>query len=629
MNKIKKLSETSINRIAAGEVVERPSAVIKELVENSIDSGAKNISIKIDAAGKNLISISDDGCGMEKDELLLALERHTTSKLKDEDLTNIIYFGFRGEALPSISSVSNMTITSKVRGSENANRVISSGGTILEILEIDSQPGTKIDVKDLFFVTPARLKFLKADRTEQSACLDIIKRMSIAHPDVNFKFISDDKIIYKTSPDNNLEARISDVFGDEFIKNASTVYLQRENYIFKGYTSIPTYNKASSLDQFLYVNKRPVKDKLLNIALKVAYQDYLSRDRHPISVIFIETDPTYVDVNVHPAKTEIRFRESNEVRGMLISSIKDALMRTSQNTSSELASKLTNMAQSYSSFPKVPTSTYGSFNEKPSEYRDYSENKNYSSSSQQKSIFEPKFASSSKFPSSIFMGSTVTQDIEDKVVNSFARVAENFQNSREDEYITSTMGAAVAQVHSTYVISETEEGIIIVDQHAAHERLIYEKLKKDFLNSPLPSQRLIIPAIIELDSEFTCDNFLSKKTELAKFGLVFQKFNEKSLLVSEVPAILEEFDLDKLIKDLSENFREIDENIALTDLIEHVTETYACHYSVRSGRKLSISEMNQLLREIESTPFSGQCNHGRPTYVKLNLSDIEKLFGRR
>jgi DNA mismatch repair protein MutL len=327
--KIKKLSDSAINRIAAGEVVERPSSVIKELVENSIDAGASNILVRLELAGKNLILIMDDGCGMSKDEILLAVQRHTTSKLNEDDISNIIFFGFRGEALPSIASVSNLKIQSRVRNQETADNTTSnnsgyivslSGGEVLEIKEAEIPYGTKIEVRDLFFSTPARLKFLKSDKTEIASCLDIIKRISVSFPHISFTFISDDKELYKVKATENILGRVSDAFGKEFISNSSSLGFEREGYKITGYTSIPTYNKSNSNDQFLYVNKRPVKDKLLNIALRIAYQDYISKDRHPVAVIFIESNPRYVDVNVHPAKTEIRFREASEIRGMLISS---------------------------------------------------------------------------------------------------------------------------------------------------------------------------------------------------------------------------------------------------------------------------------------------------------------------
>lgn len=614
MPEIRKLSESSINRIAAGEVVEKPSSVVKELCENSIDSGATSISIILEMGGKNLISIIDNGCGMDKEDMYLALQRHTTSKLRDEDLTDIKFFGFRGEALPSISSVSNMSIISRKSNMNKAYKIENSAGQIISEKYIEADFGTKIEVKDLFYITPARLKFLKTDRTEAKACFDIIKRMSLAHPEISFTLISDNKTVFTCKSASSQDERIKDIFKDEFFENSSIVNLNREHYSFKGYTSIPTYNKASSTEQYLFVNNRPVKDKLLNIALKVAYQDYLSRDRHPASVIYIDVNPKYVDVNVHPSKTEIRFREPSEVRGMLIRAIKDALAEKSQNTSTELSQN---------------------FVEKISKNNEIAYNTNQNNFHDNRNLVKQNYQSYKSSSLHSYHSAKPSKYSETNLFNHLNVEAKNFET--EIEYVDNNtnrdtnnpMGAAVAQVHSTYIISETEDGIIITDQHASHERLIYENLKKDLLQDELPTQRLIIPEIIDLDDEFNADSFMNKLDELRKFGLIFQKFNSTSIIVHEVPAILGEFNVTKLIKDLSHNFRDLGEDFALSDLIEHVTETYACHHSIRSGRKMHISEMNDLLRDMENTPFSGQCNHGRPTYVKLDLKDIERLFGRR
>lgn len=677
MTKIKQLSEVSINRIAAGEVVERPSAVLKELVENAIDAGAKKINVRLEDAGKSLISISDDGYGMTKEEILLSLKRHTTSKLTDEDLTNITFFGFRGEALPSIASVSNMYITSKVSNSDRGNLVYVSGGLLQDSREVLTNIGTKIEVRDLFFATPARLKFLKGDKTELKASLDMLKRISIAHPEINFNLINDDKEIYSTSTTNNIEARIQEAFGKGFMDNAAKIELKRNEYYITGFTSIPTYNKASNLDQYLYVNKRPVKDKLLSVALKIAYQDYLSKNRHPISVIFVETDPRYVDVNVHPAKTEVRFREANEVRSILTSAIKDALASKSHSTNSRLSDKILNSAELENiEQPKI----YNTANTEDKlfsyNYSQKEKNENVSTDSRLFDNKEKNIQQSTnplvREENTAFKKSYISHDttnnhegpsVEENLDNTsnivtkgalqdFPKFKSNFNDrarllesephskpkydsdegdiqKSKNEFKSNKLGAAIGQAHNTYVISETSEGIMIIDQHAAHERLVYEKLKQDLLNENLPSQRLMIPSIVELDNEYVVDLLLERKADMAKFGLVFQKFSKKAIIVNEVPALLEKFDVNQLIKDLAENFRELGANIALQELIEHVTETYACHYSVRSGRNLTISEMNKLLRDMESTPFSGQCNHGRPTYVKLKLSDIEKLFGRR
>lgn len=672
--KIKKLSDSAINRIAAGEVVERPSSVIKELVENSIDAGATNILVRLELAGKNLILIMDDACGMSKDEILLAVQRHTTSKLNEDDISNIMFFGFRGEALPSIASVSNMKIHSRTRELEKGHIISLSGGEVLEVKESDIPYGTKIEVRDLFFSTPARLKFLKSDRVEVSACLDIIKRISVSFPHIGFTFISDDKELYKVKATDDILERVGDAFGKEFINNSSEVVFEREGYRITGYTSIPTYNKSSSSDQFLYVNKRPVKDKLLNVALRVAYQDYISRDRHPISVIFIESNPRYVDVNVHPAKTEIRFREANEIRGMLISSIKDALGRGGNNSSTDLSNKIlssfsfSNQAGMESNLlAKDAQKKFGNYS--PPSGAIYNRMSSSAFLTRDPIAFDDagpsapyrqNFGANIPLPLERNIAPQVNQDKieiiatrgdadqgDDRPLESRRWLGEQLSSTGAYHFVgeerrscSSTkpgldsrglypMGAAIAQFHSSYIISQTEDGIIIVDQHAAHERLVYERIKKDLLSKNLPSQRLMIPVIVEFENEFLVDNLFEKSEELASFGLVVQKMNDKTAVVREVPSLLGNFDVEKLIKDLADNLSEIGENIALQELIEHVTETYACHYSIRAGRSLNISEMNDLLREMENNPFSGQCNHGRPTYIKLSLSEVEKLFGRR
>jgi len=601
MNIIKRLSESTINRIAAGEVVERPASVIKELVENSIDAGSKNISIRIEAAGKNLIVVSDDGIGMSKEEILLSIQRHTTSKLQEDDIMNIKFFGFRGEALPSIGSVSNMQIISTKRGASVGYKIKLSNGVTNEISEILQNQGTKIEVQDLFFTTPARLKFLKSDKTEQNACVDIVKRISFAHPEIGFSLIVDEKEIFKTFPSTNYQERLIDTLGIDFLDNCAEINFVRNDFKILGFTTIPTYNRASSSEQYLYVNNRPVKDKLLSIALKVAYQDYLSRDRYPTSVIFITTPTHYVDVNVHPAKTEIRFRDSTEVKGMLISAIKDALQRTSHNSSSILPNKI---------IEKI-TSTHN-IEERESSFKSYMPGYgNY------KNLYKQQPNTQTHIIKNLINNIPPVSKAEDTDT-------EEIEHNREYR-----LGAAIGQLHNTYIFAQTEDGIIIVDQHAAHERLIYEKVKKLLLEKQIPSQRLIIPSIVNLDDEYSAEILTDKIEYLSNLGLVIQRFGPKSIVVREVPALLGEFNIEKLILDLSDNFKDLDENIALQELIEHVTETYACHYSIRAGRSMSISEMNDLLRKMEETPFSGQCNHGRPTYVKLTIQDMEKLFGRK
>lgn len=602
---IKQLSETTINRIAAGEVVERPASVVKELVENAIDAGATKIDITLEAAGKNLIIISDNGCGISKDDLPLAIQRHTTSKLNEDDIMDISSFGFRGEALPSIGSVARMQITSKALGHDGAFAIDIEGGNVSETYQAAHIGGTEVVIRDLFFATPARLKFLRSDRSEYSACLDIIKKIAMAHPSCSFSVKHNDKVTLKLKSANSQEERIAEILGEEFLRNSAPLSIMRDDVAINGFISIPTYNRATSEDQYLFINNRPVKDKLIAAALKVAYQDFLARDRFPVAAIFITTNPHFVDVNVHPAKTEVRFRDAQLMRGVLIGAIKDALgnvshkvsdttgsaMIQSFNRQTHEATKQGNYADSFSDYAR---STY------ENSYKAYRpETKYYYPSSHSKLIdTEPHFK---------------TEEAQE-------RESSNIQNF--------PLGAACAQLHETYIISQTNDSIIITDQHAAHERLTYEKLKEQMAKNDVPTQRILVPEIVELPDEKRATALREKKEELAKMGLVFEIFGEKSVVVNELPQIIGDVDIKQLINDIADNLIEIGEDSALSGIIEHVTETYSCHHSIRAGRKLSIYEMNHLLREMEKTPFSGQCNHGRPTYIELKLKDIERLFGR-
>ncbi len=601
MGKIRHLSETTINRIAAGEVIERPSSVIKELVENSLDAGSDKIEIILEQSGKNLIEIQDNGCGIERDDLLLAIQRHTTSKLNEDDIMNISSFGFRGEALPSIGSVSRMEIISRTKSSDSAYGIYIEGGNIGEVKHALLNHGTRVSIRDLFFATPARLKFLRSDRTELATSIDIVRKISMAHPSCEFTLVHNGKTLLKLAPTDDLKQRITDIIGEDFVRNSTNLSAQREDIEIIGFTSIPTYNRATSEDQFLFINNRPVKDKLLSSALRVAYQDVLSRDRFPVSVIFINTNPYFVDVNVHPAKTEVRFRDSNLMRGMLISSIKDALYRDGGNVSDTIS-----------------TSTLNAFTTSPSfDDNSYKEtNQNF-----HRVAMAPYRASSTSSYSNFFSENLFTSKPE--------------MRSMQEERVPIAespslfpLGAAVAQLHETYIISQTPDSIIITDQHAAHERLTYEKLKADIAKGPVSTQRLLIPEIIELADEKRASLLLDKSEELAKCGLTFEIFGAKSVIVTEIPQIIGNPNIVQLINDITDNLLEIGEDASLSSIIEHVLETYSCHHSIRAGRKLSIIEMNHLLREMESTAFSGQCNHGRPTYITLKLKDVERLFGR-
>ena len=605
---IKILSNSTINKISAGEVIERPSSVVKELVENSIDAGATKIEIILECAGKNLITIKDNGTGMSKEELELAIQRHATSKLDEDDLLNINSFGFRGEALPSIGAVSKFKITSKKRGSDTAYSLDIIGGKLEPTISAASNEGTIIEVRDLFFATPARLKFLRTDKTELNASTNTVKKIAIAHPDIAFTLNHNDKELIKVrrqtgAPEESIKNRIAEIISAEFVENAAAVSFARDDMEIYGYTSLPTYNRASAEDQFLFINNRPVKDKILNIALRVAYQDYLARDRHPVSVLFLKVNPHFVDVNVHPAKNEVRFHDPNLIRGMVASAIKDALNNSSHRVSTTPSVAAINYMQS-----GKQTSSFKEYSNSQTRFQMPTTTSNTSSPTPRVdyALSQTDLLTESQ-PQSI-----VEEEVTDKQVSS------NFP-----------LGAAKAQLHSTYIVSQTDDSIIITDQHAAHERIGYEKIKEQIEKNGLIKQRLLIPEIVELPDQMRADALNDNKETLAQLGLTIEKFGDKSIIVSEMPSLVGDVNPSQLISDLADYFSELGENIALTELIEHVTETYACHYAIRAGRKLKAEEMNELLRQMENTPFSGQCNHGRQTYVELKLKDIEKLFGRK
>lgn len=602
MSVIRQLSAVTISRIAAGEVVERPASVIKELVENALDAGASEIKIVVEDGGRNLILVQDNGCGMDKEDLSLAVESHTTSKLLDDDLLNIKSFGFRGEALPSIGAVSRMTIKSRVKHSENAWAVTVAGGEKAPIMPVMIPEGTIVEIKDLFFATPARLKFLRTERTELQHINEIIKRMALVNPQVKFTLVSNGKEIARYDQYDELVdsyfQRVEQVLGKEFAENSINVAIHKDPIKINGYISLPTYNRGTSNEVFLYVNGRSVKDKILQTALRVAYQDFISHDRFPVAALFLEIPYEYVDVNVHPAKTEVRFRDVSMVRSAVISGLKNAIYEKGRTTSSTIASDTLGKMQS--NIQATPP--------------------------------RPQFASqNNNFPSRSF--SVPSQQDLKAAASLFEPVAQNFASTDEqytgEETVEKTypLGAAMCQMHDTYIISQTKDSIIITDQHAAHERLVYEKLKQDILNEEIEKQRLLIPEIIEVD-EYNLEKILAITKDLAKLGLNITKCTEKSLIVHEIPYLLGNCDTKKLVRDIIDDLIEFDKNINFHELLNHVLATYACHHSIRAGRKMTIVEMNSLLREMEETPHSGQCNHGRPTYIELKLSDIEKLFGR-
>lgn len=596
--KIKQLSDITISRIAAGEVIERPSSVIKELVENAIDAGATKIDITLETSGKNLIIVSDNGSGMTQDDLELCVQRHTTSKLREDDIMDIQSFGFRGEALPSIGSISRLSITTYDNTASQGYQILVEGGEVSNLASVLHNLGTRVEVRDLFFATPARLKFLRSDRTELNACIDVVKKIAMSSSNVAFNLMHDDKSLLKLRQ-SSLEERVNELLGLEFIENSTEVFLHRDDITIRGFVSVPTFHRATAEDQYLFVNERSVKDKLINTSVRVAYQDFVASGRYPVVVLFIDMNPKLVDVNVHPSKAEVRFHDTSMIRGLVISAIRDALSNVSHKVSTTTATRAINY------FIKEDVNA---LNTKVSDITsEYKSNLYYPLSSEGKknSISAPHLRVTE-----------VLNERQDWVPNAI-------------EEISYPLGAAATQFNKTYIISQTEDSIIITDQHAAHERITYEALKVQIANNKVIRQRLLIPEIIKLPDQKRIDAIHENKSYLAECGLIFEEFGENSIIVNEVPAMLETANITNLINDIADNLVSFGEEISFAKLLETIIETYACHNSIRAGRVMNFSEMNALLRQIENTPFSGQCNHGRPTYIELKLKDIEKLFGRK
>ncbi len=605
--RIRRLPEGTINRIAAGEVVERPASAVKELVENALDAGARRVAVTIAAGGAGLILVEDDGEGMDADGLALAIERHATSKLPlgadgADDLTNIATLGFRGEALPSIGAVARLAISSRAKHSEgHAIRIEGGAITGPEPAGFLSagECGTRVEVRDLFFATPARLKFLKSPRAESLAVIDIMKRLAMARPDVGFTLTEEGRVVLSLHAEETLFdgalGRLAKLMGRDFADNAAKLAAERESVRLWGFAGLPTYNRANAQMQFLFVNGRPVRDRLLLGAVKGAYADYLARDRHPAVALFIECDPMFVDVNVHPAKAEVRFRDSGLVRGLIVGALKAALHEASHRASTTVADA------AFGAF-RAPES-------KPQTYS-YPTQQRFSGLAESARTYQAPLAS----PSRMAMPA--------------AEPHAHAHAHDHDHASGAPLGVARAQLHDTYIVAQTEDGIVIVDQHAAHERLVYERMKQALENGGVKRQPLLIPQIVEMD-ESEAARLLARSGELSALGLVVEGFGPGALLVREVPALLGQLDVKGLIRDLADDLAESESLSSLKERLDHVSATLACHMSVRSGRRLNAEEMNALLREMETTPHSGQCNHGRPTYVELKLADIERLFGRR
>ena len=603
--RIRQLDEAAINRIAAGEVVERPASAVKELIENALDAGARKVRVDIADGGKTLVRVTDDGCGMCPDDLPLALSRHATSKIDGSDLTDIQSLGFRGEALPSLAAVARLNIITRANGFEGSEISIS-GGVLLPAKPAAISGGTQIELRDLFFTTPARLKFLRTDRAETQAISDAIKRLAMASPGVGFELndISGgaSRSLFKVLPEtgdlfNALHRRLTQVLGKEFAENAVAIQGERDGFTLVGYAALPTFSRGAAVMQYMFVNNRPVRDKLLIGALRTAYSDFISRDRHPAAVLFVTCATTLVDVNVHPAKSEVRFRQPGVLRGLMISALRHTLAEAGHRASSTLATSMLGAAR-----PEVIPKQGFSYQ------MDRSSNATKVANFQ---FHAPQFAE--------------TEAVSARIEVSEDPVIENLPNELSDQY---PLGAARGQVHENYIIAQTNDGMVIVDQHAAHERLVYEKLKSQMEKNTVASQALLIPEIISL-SQDDCSRLTEVQDTLENLGLSIEPFGIGAIAVRSTPAILRNSNVQALILDVLDELNDQEDTKMVKDKIDAVLNRMACHGSVRSGRRLRGEEMNALLREMEATPHSGQCNHGRPTYVELKLSDIERLFGRR
>jgi DNA mismatch repair protein MutL len=611
---VRQLSETLVNRIAAGEVVERPASVVKELVENALDAGSTRIEIATDGGGRRLIRVADDGAGMTRADLDLAVERHATSKLDGDDLLQIDTLGFRGEALPSIGSVARLTITTRHAGEPNAWAITVDGGAKSGIKPAALSEGTRVEVKDLFYATPARLKFLKSDRSEAEAVREVVRRLAMSRPDVAFTLANEERapVTWPAALPGapGRLARLADILGADFRANAVEVSASRDGVVVEGYAGLPTHTRANSLGQYLFVNGRPVRDKLLIGVIRGAYADYLPRDRHPVVALFVTLPPREVDVNVHPAKTEVRFRDNALVRSLLMHALKEGLARDTQRAAS------TGGTATIAAFRPAAFPRRGNFDWRNSPSRPLPPRGAVAAWQAPAAGWAAPDRGFSEAAQAVF-------DVGSAAATARVEVAEP-----APDLLDRPLGAACAQVHDTYIVAQTRDGLVVVDQHAAHERLVYERMKAAIDQKGIARQILLIPEIVELDAA-DVERLLSRADELKRFGLAIEPFGPGAIAVRETPSMLGEIDAAALARDLAEHLAEWDEALPLERRLMHVAATMACYGSVRAGRRLKPEEMNALLREMEATPNSGQCNHGRPTYVELKLTDIERLFGRR
>jgi DNA mismatch repair protein MutL len=596
---IRLLPPTLVNRIAAGEVVERPASAVKELVENSLDAGAARIDVVLVEGGQALISVSDDGCGMTADELVMAVERHATSKLPDDDLVHIRHLGFRGEALPSIGSVARLTLTSRRQGAGQGWSLSVEGGAKGQPVPAAHSAGTRVEVRDLFYATPARLKFLKAARTELGHAVDIVERLGMAHPRVAFSLSDGARQVVRLAvqpgdPAQALLARLAAVIGRDFADNAVPVDAGRDGVRLTGWAGLPTYSRGTAAHQYLFVNGRPVRDRLVVGAVRGAYQDVLPHDRHPVVALFVDLPPDAVDVNVHPAKAEVRFREAGLVRGLIVSGLRHALAAAGHRTASTVGTAALGALAGGGGMPWRSPSA-------------------------------PQVAAAIRAQAPPGLGEAIPGFHLPPAAPADPAAADPAAVAPGRDY---PLGAAKAQLHDTYIVAETSAGLVIVDQHAAHERLVLERLRAGLAAGGVRSQVLLLPEVVDL-GEAAAARVAEAAPVLAELGLVVEAFGGGAVVVRETPALLGDCDVQGLVRDLADDLAEWGEALKLKERLVDICATIACHGSVRAGRRLSVAEMNALLRQMEETPLSGQCNHGRPTHVALGLADIEKLFGRR